>query len=158
METMQPAEHVRRRDPVTAAAVANNLRNGIGVDRSRVRLRWPGFQALLSLGGSPLLLGPTYWPSVANLEKIMTGVGKYSVARKYLISLGSNMIHTCWPQRQLQVLGAYAVFLVGAVLVLVSTFYDGVPPSVRPAAVAAARGLDGLLFGGRFAPASDADG
>ncbi|KAG8085614.1 hypothetical protein GUJ93_ZPchr0010g7902 [Zizania palustris] len=58
-----------------------------------------------------------------------------------------------------QVLVAYALFVVGAVLVLVSTFYDGVPlpRSVRPAAAAAARGLDGFLFGGRLAVASDGD-
>ncbi|XP_040382980.1 uncharacterized protein LOC121055179 [Oryza brachyantha] len=98
-------------------------------DRSTARLRWTGFHALLLLGGCPLLLGPTYWPA--------------AVPR---------------PQRQLaQVLVAYALLVLGAALVLLSAAYDGVPRSVRPAAAAAARGLDGLLFGGRFAPPSDAD-
>lgn len=93
------------------------------VDRSRARLRWTGFHALLFLAGSRLLLGP----------------------------------RTAAPPSPSQLLGANALLVTGAILVLVSTAYDGVPRSVSPAAAAAARGLDGLLFGGRFAPASDAD-
>lgn len=122
----------RRRHRRTAVALpAAAARAAPRVDRSPARLRWTGFHALLLLAGSPILLAPTYWPAAAGAEPR--------------------------PQRQLaQVLGAYAVFVAGAALVLASTSYDGVPRSVRPAADAAARGLDGLLFAGSFAPASDA--
>lgn len=118
----------RRRTAVAPPAAA--ARAAPRVDRSPARLRWTGFHALLLLAGSPILLAPTYWPAAGAEPR---------------------------PQRQLaQVLGAYAVFVAGAALVLASTSYDGVPRSVRPAAAAAARGLDGLLFAGSFAPASDA--
>ncbi|KAL5230380.1 hypothetical protein ABZP36_029156 [Zizania latifolia] len=79
-----------------------------------------------------------------------------------LLFLGGShlLLGPAYRPQPAQVLVAYALFVVGAVLVLVSTFYDGVPlpRSVRPAAAAAARGLDGLLFGGRLAVASDGDG
>ncbi|KAL5231010.1 hypothetical protein ABZP36_029786 [Zizania latifolia] len=109
------------------------------VDRSVARLRWTGFHALLFLGGSHLLLGPAY---------------RYRPPPPTAAAAPATL-----PQPA-QVLVAYALFVVGAVLVLVSTFYDGVPlpRSVRPAAAAAARGLGGLLFGGRLAVASDGDG
>uniref|UniRef100_A0A0E0LS82 Uncharacterized protein n=1 Tax=Oryza punctata TaxID=4537 RepID=A0A0E0LS82_ORYPU len=77
-----------------------------------------------------------------------------------LLLLGCATVHLSMGGRRHRpraLLGAYALLVLGAVLVLVSTSYDDVPRSVRPAAAAAARGLDGLLFGGRFAPASDAD-
>ncbi|XP_052166157.1 uncharacterized protein LOC127782917 [Oryza glaberrima] len=126
----------RRRHRRTAVALpAAAARAAPRVDRSPARLRWTGFHALLLLAGSPILLAPTYWPAA--------GAAAAGAEPR--------------PQRQLaQVLGAYAVFVAGAALVLASTSYDGVPRSVRPAADAAARGLDGLLFAGSFAPASDA--
>lgn len=92
------------------------------IDRPRARLRWTGFHTLLFLGGFRLLVDPN-WPAAAAAATAP----------------------------RVQLLGAYTLFMLGGALVLLSTFHNDVPRAVRPAAAAAARGLDGLLFGGRFA-------
>lgn len=172
METMRPAERAVGGGPEDAAAA--NRRNGahavlaaasalVGLPAAYSKVRALILLLLLLLGCTTVHL--SLGGRQRRREAVSTAPARIDRPRARLrwtgfhtlLFLGGSrlLVDPNWPAAatapRVQLFGAYTLFMLGGALVLLSTFHNDVPQAVRPAAAAAARGLDGLLFGGRFA-------